>query len=67
MAKKTPKGIYVGRFNEEDITNGIDKKATQEKMSETGLKYTNTRYVIKKGQIVALDVWVCNAEDFELL
>lgn len=65
MAKKTPKGIYVGRFNEQECKYGIDKKIVAEKMAETGLKYTNTRFVKKHGEIVGLDVWVCNVHDCE--
>lgn len=65
MAKKAPKGIYVGRFNEQECRDGIDKKVVFQKMEETGLKYTNTRFVKKRGEIVGLDVWVCNVHDCE--
>lgn len=65
MASKKPKGIYVGRFNSEDVKNGTDKKITFQKMEETGLKYTNTRFVKKRGEIVGFDVWVCSVHDCE--
>lgn len=54
-------GVFVGKFSENDLRNGIDKKAVEKKKKETGLKYTNTK-IIKNG----LAIWVCNADDFRI-
>ena len=60
------KGVYVGEFNENDLDNGADKVAVAKKMAETGLSYTSTEVVYKKGKPVGLKIWVCSAEDFEV-
>ena len=58
--------VYVGRFTEEDCKNKIDKKAIEEKMKETGLQYVESKIVCKNKKAVALDIWVCNADEFTL-
>ncbi len=63
--KDMVKGIYVGRFTEEQVFRNEDQKAVAEKKAETGLKYTNTRLVRKGKKIVGLDIWVCSLEDSE--
>lgn len=59
-SKKAPKGAFVGVFNEEQVRNREDHKATEKKAEETGLKYTNVRF-LKEG----LAVWVCSLQDCE--
>lgn len=60
------KGVLVGTFSEEDLTKGIDKKQLAKVQEETGLKYTNTEFIKKKGKIVALKVYACNVDDFKI-
>lgn len=58
--------IYVGRFNEEDLKNGTDKIKTQQAMEKHNLKFTNTKLIKQSGKIVAMDIWVCEADEFEI-
>lgn len=58
--------IYVGRFNEEQLKNGEDKKAVEEKKKETGLKYVESKIVYKNKKPIGLDLWVCTAEEFTI-
>lgn len=58
--------VYVGEFSESDLDAGIDKKAVSEAMERTGLKYTNTMFVKKRGKIVALKIWVCDFDDVKV-
>lgn len=60
------KGILVGTFNEADCAMGIDKTKTALAKERTGLKYTNTEYVKKKGEIVGLRIYVCTVNDFKI-
>lgn len=60
------KPVLVGTFNEEDLKKGRDKAAVQEAKEKYGLKYTNTEYVKKKGQIVGIKIWVCDFDQMEL-
>jgi len=64
-------GLYVGRFNEIQIKNREDKKEiekTRLKAKENGLilNYTNSKIIYKNKQPVAIDIWICNAEDFKI-
>lgn len=58
--------VYVGRFSEQDLSTGQDKAAVEKAMQETGLNYTNTKLVKRKGEIIAMDVWVCDATSFRV-
>jgi hypothetical protein len=58
-------GILVGDFDENDLKNGVDKKALQKKKEETGLKYANSK-IIKKGGKTYLRLWVCSVDEFEI-
>lgn len=58
--------VYVGEFSESDLDAGIDKKAVSEAKARTGLKYTNTMLVKKRGKIVALKIWVCDFDDVKV-
>lgn len=58
--------VYVGQFNEEDLKNGTDKQKIAEAMEQHQLKYTRTKFVKKKGEIVGIKVWVTDDFDLEL-
>lgn len=58
--------VYVGQFSEAEVTNGLDKVCVAAKQKETGLKYTNTQLVKREGEIVAIKIWVCDAEDMKI-
>ena len=54
--------VLVGDFSEDDLKNKVDKKAVEKKKEETGLRYTNTKIINKKGQRY-LRVWVCSVDE----
>lgn len=58
--------VYVGQFSEAEVANGLDKVCVAAKQKETGLKYTNTQLVKRKGEIVAIKIWVCDTEDMKI-
>ncbi len=58
--------IYVGRFNEEEMKKGLDKKAIKQKQKETGLKYVESKIIYKNKAPIAMDIWVCTAEEFTI-
>lgn len=60
------KGILVGTFNQEEISKNIDNQKVEEIKLKTGLKYTNTEFVKKGKEIVALRIYVCSLEDFKI-
>ena len=57
------KGVFVGKFNEDDLRNKKDKIAIKKAMEETGLQYIHSEYVKSKGEVVALKVYVCELKD----
>lgn len=57
--------VLVGLFDEKDLTNGTDKKAVEKAKAETGLQYTETKIIKKKGK-THLKIWVCTAEEFTI-
>lgn len=58
--------VLVGDFTEDDIKNKRDKIAVEQKMKETGLKYTNTKIIKRNGKSVALRIWVCDVDTFKI-
>ncbi len=56
------KGYYVGCFDENDITNKLDKKAVEKAKEETGLKYTNQEIVYKNKKPVGIKLYVCDLQ-----
>lgn len=54
--------VYVGEFSVKDLSEGRDKSEVKLMMAKTGLKYTNTKLVKRKGEIVGIKIWVCDAE-----
>lgn len=58
--------IYVGRFNEEDLKNGRDKIETKKAMEKHNLNYTNTKLIKRSNKIIAIDIWVCDKDEFTI-
>lgn len=57
--------ILVGLFDEKDLTDGTYKKAVEKAKAETGLQYTETKIVKRKGKTY-LKIWVCTVEEFTI-
>ena len=57
--------VLVGDFNEQQLREGVDEAAVKKKMDDTGLRYTNTKLIKKKGETL-LRIWVCATEEFVL-
>ena len=57
--------VLVGTFNEEDVKNGRDKIAIEQKMDETGLKYINSKIIVKNGKPVGIEVYLCDVSEIE--
>lgn len=55
--------VYVGKFNEQDLRNGVDKaKVEQMKKESNGkLRYVKTKVSIKKGY---MKVWLMTTEEY---
>ena len=60
------KGYFVGRFNENDLKNGIDKIEVEKAKNKTGLKYTNQKIIYKNKKPIAIDLYVCSVDDLNL-
>lgn len=58
--------VYIGRFNESQIKSGADKIAIEQAKKETGLNYVESKIIYKNKKPIALDLWVCNANEFTL-
>ena len=58
-------GVLVGKFTENDLKNGIDKKAVEDAKEKYNLKYTNTKIIKEKG-IRKLAIYLCTLEDFKI-
>ena len=58
--------VFVGTFKEDNLTKGKDKLEINEAKEKHGLKYVNTEYVKKGGQIVGMKIWVCDLDTFDL-
>lgn len=56
--------IYIGRFNEDYIRNGKDKDIVKNEKAKTGLKYTLTKFIKRKGEIIAMDIWLCDVDTY---
>lgn len=60
------KGYYVGYFDENDISNKLDKKAMEKAKEETGLKYTNQEIVYKNKKPVGIKLYVCDSQTMRI-
>ena len=58
--------VYVGRFNQDDIENNRDKDVIDSEMKRTGLKYTKTKIIKRKGEIIGIDVYLTDAENADM-
>jgi hypothetical protein len=56
--------VYVGQFNEKQICNREDKVLVEQKMKETGLKYTKSQIVTKGRKPVGLKIWLLTNEEY---
>lgn len=57
------KGILVGTFDEEQLKKKIDKMEIAKAKEKYGLKYINSEFLEKGGQLTGIRVYVCNLED----
>jgi len=57
--------IYVGKFNEKQLLSGEDKKAIEEGINRTGLKYIKNKIVKEKG-VKYMKVWLVPTYDLTL-
>jgi len=55
--------ILVGVFSEQELKDGKDKIAVAKQMEESGLKYTDTKFIKNRGEIVAMKIWVCSLDE----
>lgn len=58
--------VYVGQFSEAEVANGLDKVCVAAMQEKTGLKYVNTSLVKKRGEIVAIKIYVCDIQDLDI-
>lgn len=59
--------VYVGKFGEKEIANGVAKMYINAAKRGTGLNYTKCEYVKSKGKIVAMKYWVCDVNEATLV
>lgn len=52
--------IYLGEFNEKQLLSGEDKKAIEEGINRTGLKYIKNKIVQEKG-VKYMKVWLVSS------
>ena len=50
--------VFVGKFNEEQLRNKEDKLAIEKKMKETGLKYVDSKIIMKNGKPNMMEVYL---------
>lgn len=58
--------VFVGQFSEAEVANGLDKVCVADAQEQTGLVYTDTQLVKRKGKIVGIKIWVCDLEDMRI-
>lgn len=58
---RTP--LLVGIYDEQDLANGKDKQEVAEAMDKTGMKYTETKVIRKKGKPY-LKIWLISSEEY---
>ena len=51
---------YLGKFNEKQLLSGEDKKAIEEGINRTGLKYIKNKIVKEKGETY-MKVWLVSS------
>lgn len=55
--------ILVGKYNQEDLIKGRDKKDIEDAKERTGLKYTESR-IIKENGVTYIKIWMCSNEEY---
>jgi len=50
--------VFVGKFNEKQLRNKEDKIAIEKKMKETGLKYVDSKIIMKNGKPHMMEVYL---------
>lgn len=51
---------YLGKFNEKQLLSGEDKKAIEEGINRTGLKYIKNKIVKERGETY-MKVWLVSS------
>lgn len=54
----------VGLFDENDLDNGTDKIAVEKAKKETGLRFTDIKFVKKKGKQY-MQIFLCTLAEWE--
>lgn len=57
------KGVLVGTFTEDQLRKKIDKMEIAKAKEKYGLKYINSEFLEKGGQLTGMRVYACNLED----
>lgn len=57
------KGVLVGTFTKDQLKKKIDKIEIAKAKEKYGLKYINSEFLEKGGQLTGMRVYVCNLED----
>lgn len=57
------KGVLVGTFTKDQLKKKIDKIEIAKAKEKYGLKYINSEFLEKGGQLTGIRVYVCNLED----
>ena len=59
-------GVLVGKFDEKDLNNGLDKQLLKEYQKKyPQYQYNNTKIIKEKG-ITKLALYICNLEDMKI-
>ena len=55
---------YIGKFTEEEVRTGADKKAMKEaRENNPGLRYSKTK-ITGRGQKKYLNIWIMDLEEY---
>ena len=57
------KGVLVRTFTKDQLKKKIDKIEIAKAKEKYGLKYINSEFLEKGGQLTGIRVYVCNLED----
>lgn len=59
-------GYYIGKFDEHDLNNGVDKTEVEKAKKETGLQYTNQKVIYKNKKPIGIELYVCDINDLRI-
>ena len=54
---------YVGCFDLKQLEAKDDEVAVRQAMERTGLQYVDTKLKKRNGEIVAIQIWVCDRDE----